>query len=143
MKRFLRLLPIVVLIVALVSAVGLAAAGCGGSEKQAKADLSAALTEFETAVADLQKLGASSTVADLKKANEGLVPIYDKVVTAAKKVSGADVTTFETAWTALQDTIKAIPDDSSIVSAAIQVMPKIQPVVKAEAALKALVAPSE
>lgn len=103
--------------------------------------MSAALGEFEITVADLQKLGTTSTVADLKKANEGLVPIYDKVVQAARKVSGADVAEFETAWKALQDTVAAIPDDASIVTAAIQVVPKLDPVVTAEAALKALVEP--
>lgn len=142
MKRIVSVLAVALVVLALVATAGVLAAGCGGSDqKQAKADLSAALTEFETSVADLQKLGATSTVADLKKANEGLVAIYDKVVQAAKKVSGADVTQFETAWKALQDTVAAIPDDASIVTAAIQVMPKIQPVVTAEAALKALVAP--
>ena len=42
---------------------------------------------------------------------------------------------------ALQDTIAAIPDDASIVTAAIQVVPKVRPVVTAEAALMAVVAP--
>jgi len=142
MKRVVGVLAAALVVAALVATAGALTAGCGGSDqKQAKADLSAALTEFETSVADLQKLGATSTVADLKKANDGLAPIYDKVIQAAGGVSGADVTPFETAWKALQDTIAAIPDDASIVTAAIQVVPKVQPVVTAEAALKALVAP--
>jgi hypothetical protein len=125
----------------LVAAAGVLTAGCGGADKQAKADLSAALTEFETSVADLQKLSATSTVADLKKGNAGLAVVYDKVVEAAKKVPGADVTEFATTWKALQDTVAAIPDNATIMTAALQVMPKVQPVVQAEAALKALVAP--
>ena len=51
------------------------------------------------------------------------------------------MTPFAAAWKALQDTIAAIPNDATIVIAAVQVMPKVQPVVTAEAALKALVAP--
>ncbi|MFH0915272.1 MAG: hypothetical protein V1912_02335 [bacterium] len=142
MKRTVGVPAIAWLLLTLLATTAFLAAGCGGSDqKQAKADLGAALTQFETAVADLQKLGATSTVADLKKGNEGLIVIYDNVIQAAVKVSGADVTEFETAWKALQDTVAAIPDDASIVTAAIQVGPKIQPVVTAEAALKALVAP--
>jgi hypothetical protein len=141
MKRIVRAVAVGLVVLALVATAGLLTAGCGGADKQAKADLSAALTEFETSVADLQKLSASSTVADLKKGNAGLAVVYDKVVEAAKKVSGADVTEFATAWKALQDTVAAIPDNATIMTAALQVMPKVQPVVQAEAALKALVAP--
>lgn len=141
MKRIASALTVGLVALALVATAGFLAAGCGGSDKQAKADLSAALTEFETSVADLQKLSATSTVADLKKGNAGLAVAYDKIVLAAKNVSGADVTEFATAWKALQDTVAAIPDDASIMTAALQVMPKVQPVVTAEAALKALVAP--
>ena len=72
MKRILIATVVIALVLALVATAGFMATGCGGSDKQAKADLSAALTEFETAVANLQKLGATSTVADLKKANDDL-----------------------------------------------------------------------
>jgi hypothetical protein len=143
MKRVLSPLSFALLIAAVVMTAGFLAAACGGSDEQAKADLSAALVDFETAVSDLQKLGATSTVADLKKANEGLKAPYDKVVETATKVPGADVAALDTAWKALQDAIAAVPDDSSIVMAAIRVTPKIQPVVQAEAALKALVTPSK
>jgi hypothetical protein len=140
MKRILRLPVIALVVFALVAAVGSLAAGCGGSDqKQAKLDLGASLTSFETAVADLQKLGSTSSVADLKKANDSLAPLYNNVILSATKVSGADVTPFETAWKALQDAVAAIPSDASIVSAALLVMPKIQPVVTAEEGLKALV----
>jgi len=143
MKRVFESILCVALIAVLVAAAGTAIAGCGGSDEQAKADLNTALVEFETAVAALQQLSATSTVADLKKGNEDLKAPYEKVVAAAKKVSGADVATFETAWNDVQAAVAAIPDDASIVTAGLQLMPKIQPLTQAEAALKALVAPAE
>ena len=141
MKRIISALVVGLVVVALVATAGVLTTGCGGSDKQAKADLGVALTEFETSVGDLQKLSATSTLADLKTGFANLAVIYDKVVLAAKKIPGADVTAFETSWKALQDTIAAIPSDATIMTAGLQVMPKVQPVVQAEAALKALVAP--
>jgi hypothetical protein len=140
MKRIVGALCVGLVVLALVATAGFLAVGCGGSDKQAKADLGAALTEFETSVGDLQKLSATSTLADLLKGNANLSVVYDKVIKAAIKVPGADVTAFETSWKALQDAIAAIPSDATIMTAALQVMPKVQPVVQAEAALKALVA---
>jgi outer membrane murein-binding lipoprotein Lpp len=138
MKRIGSVWTVAFLVLVLVATASLLAAGCGSSEqKQAKLDLSSALTEFETAVSSLQKMGATSTVADLKTANASLGPLYDNVIESALKVSGVDVTPFETAWKDLQDAVAAIPDDASIVTAAISVVPKIQPVVTAEGALKA------
>jgi hypothetical protein len=141
MKRIVGMLVIGLVVLALVATAGFLAVGCGGSDKQAKADLSGALTEFETSVGDLQKLSATSTLADLKTGFANLAVIYDKVILTAKKVPGADVTAFATAWKALQDTVAVIPDNATIMTAALQVMPKVQPVVQAEAALKALVTP--
>jgi hypothetical protein len=137
MKRIVGMLVIGLVVLALVATAGFLAVGCGGSDKQAKADLSGALTEF----GDLQKLSATSTLADLKTGFANLAVIYDKVILTAKKVPGADVTAFATAWKALQDTVAVIPDNATIMTAALQVMPKVQPVVQAEAALKALVTP--
>jgi len=142
MKRIANVFAVAFLVVALMVTAGVLLGGCSNQEEeQAKADLGASLTQFETAVAELQKMGATSTLADLMAANASLIPLFSAVVQAATKVPGADVATFENAWTALQATVAAIPPDASIVTAGLQILPKLQPVIDAEKALKALVEP--
>src|SRR3990170_6369754 len=112
MKRIACVFAVAFLVVALMVTAGVLLAGCGNEEeKQAKADLGASLTQFETAVAEVQKMGATSTLADLMMANASLLPLFDKIIQAATKVPGADTTAFQTSWTALQAAVAAIPPD--------------------------------
>jgi len=141
MERIARVLAVAFMVLALVATAGVLGAGCGGSDQQdAKADLSVALTELETAFAGLKGQAATMTVGDLKK-TQPLAASFDKVVQAAKNVSGVDVTQFETALNALRDAMFALPDDMTIGAAILQVMPKALPVLQAGEALKQLAAP--
>jgi hypothetical protein len=141
MKRIASVLAVAFVVMALVATSGVLAAGCGGSdEKQAKAGLNGSLTEFEAAVTNLKQLGTTMTVGDLKKA-QPLVALFEKVIQAAKNVSGEKATAFELAYKALQNAVFALPDDTTIASAIMQVMTKILPVVDAEKALRQAAGP--
>ena len=136
MERIAKVLAVAFMVLALVAMAGIVAAGCGGEDQeQSKADLNTALTELEAAFVGLKGQSATLTVGDLKK-TQPLAAAFDKVVEAAKGVSGVDVTAFETAFKALRDAVFALPDDVNIGAALIQVMPKALPVLQAGEALK-------
>ena len=141
MERAAKMLAVALIVLALVGTAGFIAAGCGGSdEKQAKNDLSGAITGLETSFANLKTAGATMTVGDLKK-TQPLAAAVDQVVQAGKNVSGAETSAFETAFAALRDAVFAFPDDTNLMTALTQVMPKALAVLQAGEALKALTAP--
>ncbi|MBC7294205.1 MAG: hypothetical protein H5T84_08940 [Thermoleophilia bacterium] len=130
---------IVILIFGLVAA----AVGCGSSDKEAKAAVLAALDKFEASVAKFQQLGPQSTVADIKKARDEMAPVWNEVVTAAKKLKDVDVNKLETAWKDVDAAVTAIPDDATLVQAAGMIMPKVQALLAAEQELRTKVAPEK
>ncbi|MFH0915768.1 MAG: hypothetical protein V1912_04905 [bacterium] len=141
MERIARVLAIVFVVVGLVAMGGVLAAGCGGSDqKRAKADLNTALTGLETAFIGLKEQGATLTVGDLKK-TQPLLEAFDKVIEAAGKVSGVDVTQFETGFKALRAAVFALPDDLTIGAAVMQLMPMALAVLQSGEALKQFAAP--
>ena len=117
-------------------------AGCGNSQEDAKAALSAALDKVEASVAKFQQLGASSTIADVKAARDAVGADWGAVVTAAKAVDGADAAGAEKAWTAVDEAITAIPDDAGIAAAA-GIMGPVQALMQIEADLRTLATPSK
>jgi len=127
-----------ILCVVVVMAGALMAAGCG-SDEEAKAALSAALDKVEVAIADFQKMGPSSTVADIKAARDQVAPLWQEVVTAAKDVKDADVAAAEKAWTDLDTAVSSLADDANIMEAAGVVLAPVQALLKVETDLRALV----
>jgi hypothetical protein len=132
---------ILVLLVAL-AVMALALGGCGSGE-QDKAGLSAALAKVETAMAGFQQMGADSTVADIKAARDNIAPLWAEVVTAAKKVEGADPAAAEKAWTDLDTAVNGVAADATIIEAATAIMGPVQALIAIETELKTLVEPSE
>jgi hypothetical protein len=138
-----RVRNVLLLGLVIVLAVGaIAVVGCGSSQEDAKATLSAALDKVEASVAKFQQLGASSTIADVKAARDAVGADWGEVVTAAKAVKGADAAGAEAAWTAVDKAITAIPDDASIAAAA-GIMGPVQALMQVEASLRTLVSPSK
>jgi hypothetical protein len=123
MKRISRVLATVLVVVALVAMAGVAATGCGGSDqKQAKADLNSTLTDFETLFTGMVSQASTLTVGDLKK-TQPLAEAFDKVIEAGGRVSGVDVTAFQTAFKALRAAVFALPDETTVGAAIMQLMP--------------------
>jgi hypothetical protein len=123
MKRISRVLATVLVVMALVATAGVAATGCGGSDqKQAKADLNSALTDFETLFTGMVSQASTLTVGDLKK-TQPLAEAFDKVIEAGGRVSGVDVTAFQTAFKALRAAVFALPDETTVGAAIMQLMP--------------------
>ena len=114
--------------------------GCGGSDEDAKANLSAALDKVETSIAEFQSsMGATSTVDDVKNALSTVKPDWEAVVTAAKDVEGADVASAEKAWADVETAISSIPEGASILEAAALIMTPVTALLKVEQELRALV----
>ena len=126
---------------AVVLAVSMfAVVGCGGSDEDAKANLSAALDKVETSIAEFQSsMGATSTVDDVKNALSTVKPDWEAVVTAAKDVEGADVASAEKAWADVETAISSIPEGASILEAAALIMTPVTALLKVEQELRALV----
>jgi hypothetical protein len=124
----------VVLAVTMIVAVG-----CGGSEEDAKANLSAALDKVETSIAGFQQMGADSTVADIKAARDAVKADWQEVVVAAKEVGGADPAAAEKAWTDVNTAVDKIPEGATILEAAALIMGPVTALLKAEQELRALV----
>jgi hypothetical protein len=114
--------------------------GCGGSDEDAKANLSTALDKVEASIAKFQSsMGATSTVDDVKNALGTVKPDWEAVVTAAKDVEGADVAAAEKAWTDVDTAIGSIPEGATILEAAALIMTPVTALLKVEQQLRALV----
>jgi len=113
--------------------------GCGGSDEDAKADLSAALDQVETSIAGFQQMGADSTVADIQAARDAVKTDWEAVVAAAKEVEGADAAAAEQAWTDVNAAVDQIPEGANILEAAALIMGPVTALLKAEGDLRALV----
>jgi len=101
--------------------------GCGGSDKEAKDALRAALEKINTQVAELTKTFTSGgTVADVKAAKEKIAPDWQAVVEAAKGVEGADVPAAEKAWTDVATAIDGMSNDTPLLAAAAGIMGPVQ-----------------
>jgi hypothetical protein len=137
----LRLKGGLLLGLAVVLAVSMfAVVGCGGSDEDAKANLSAALDKVETSIAEFQSsMGATSTVDDVKNALSTVKPDWEAVVTAAQDVEGADVAAAEEAWADVETAISSIPEGASILEAAALIMTPVTALLKVEQELRALV----
>jgi hypothetical protein len=105
---------IFVLVVTMMVAVG-----CGGSDEEAKANLSAALDTAEASMAEFSSsIGADSSVDDITAALQQFEPEWQAVIDAAKEVEGADAAAAEQAWTDVTTAIDSIPEGATILEAA-------------------------
>lgn len=122
-------------IVLALTVVGMAACG-GGTSKEAKAALKAAVEKVNLDMGAMQTaLMSGGTVADLKTFKDGASPDWQAVVTAAKDVKGADAVAAEKAWTDLDTAITALPADVDLLTAYGQIQ---APVAAIQAVLKTL-----
>ena len=136
MKGISRVLAIAFMIGALVAMAGVVAVGCGGSDqKQAKADLNTSLTDLGTLFTGMTNQAATLTVGDLKK-TQPLAEAFNKVIEAGGRVSGVDVTTFQTAFNALRAAVFAFPDETTVGAAVMQLMPMAIAALKSGQALQ-------
>ena len=136
MKRISRVLAIAFMVVALVAMAGVVAVGCGGSDqKQAKADLNTSLTDLGTVFTGMKNQAATLTVGDLKK-TQPLAEAFDKVIEAGGRVSGVDVTAFQTAFKGLRAAVFALPDETTVGAAMMQLMPMAMAALKSGQALQ-------
>lgn len=140
MKRSARTLAVAILVLALVALGGVLAAGCGGSEKEAKADLSTALVELQAATTNLLAQGGTLTVGDYRKTRPLDAPL-EKLIQAGENTPGVDLTAFQPAFEAWQQAGHALPDDLTIAAAMIQLTPVNLPLLDALKTLEALAAP--
>ena len=116
------------------------AVGCGGSDEEAKAELSAALDTAEASMAGFtSSIGADSSVDDITAALESFQPEWEAVVAAAGNVEGADAAAAEQAWTDVTTAIDSIPEGASILEAAALIMGPVTALQKQTADLRALV----
>ncbi len=114
--------------------------GCGGSDEDAKANLSAALDKVEASIAKFQSsMGANSSVDDVKNALNTVKPDWAAAVAAAKDVEGADVAAAEKAWADVETAISSIPEGASILEAAALIMAPVTALLKVEQDLRTLV----
>jgi hypothetical protein len=140
-SRIPRVLAIAFVVVALVALAGGVAAGCGGSDqKQAKAELNTSLTDLGTLFTGMTNQAATLTVGDLKK-TQPLAEAFNKVIEAGGRVSGVDVTMFQTAFNALRAAVFALPDETTVGAAIMQLMPLAIAALKSGQALQQSAAP--
>jgi hypothetical protein len=130
---------------AIVLAVAmLVAVGCGGSDEEAKANLSAALDKAETSMSGFaSSIGPSSSVDDIKAALTSFGPEWQAVIDAAKEVEGADAVGAEQAWTDVTAAIDSIPEDANILEAAALIMAPVTNLQTVAADLRELVPKEE
>lgn len=130
---------VVVGLVVLLAVSAVFVVGCGNSEEQAKAALSAALDKLEASVGQFQQMSPTSTVADIKAAKEVVAKDWQEVVNAAKGVKEANIETLEKAWADVETAFGSISDDASLIQAAALIMGPVQALIKVESELRALV----
>jgi hypothetical protein len=134
------------IIILALAAVSVAACGGGTSanEETAKAAVQADLTKIDTGIADLTQKGTSGslTVADIKAARDSLKTQVEDVITQAKNIKGADVSTIQKAWTDLDSAVTALPDSATLMDAAAVLMTKVAPLTTALDKVRTLVSPS-
>ena len=111
----------------LVAAVVMAACG-GPSIDQAKADYCQKLGEFGQAVATLRQIDESSTVDELKSAQEEIGRAWDELSKASGTLRDTQFDEMEQAYKNLEKTIKDIPEGEATLG---QVQQRVQAAVLA------------
>jgi hypothetical protein len=134
------------IIILALAAVSVAACGGGSSAnaESAKAAVQADLGKIDSGIADLTQKGTSGslTVADIKAARDSLKTQVEDVITQAKSIKGADVSSIQKAWTDLDSAVTALPASATLMDAAAVLMTKVTPLTTALEQLRALVSPS-
>ncbi len=131
-------------LVCVLAVTVIVAVGCGGSDEEAKANLSAALDKAETSMGGFaSSIGATSSVDDIKAALESFGPEWEAVIAAAKDVEGADAAAAEQAWTDVTTAIDSIPEGANILEAAALIMGPVTNLQKVAGDLRALVPKEE
>ena len=119
---------------ALLVAVGLILAGCGGggeSKATAVANLCSSLAKYSAAVTELQGLSPQSTIADIQTAATNVQTAYAQVEADAKDVKAANATAASTealgnAQRNLQEAAKSLPETTTLEQARTKLQPELQ-----------------
>jgi hypothetical protein len=110
------------LAVALVAALALLAAGCGGKESSAtaKQNFCSSVDELAASVVALQGLSPSTTTKDdLKAARQRIEDAWDQVRDDSEDLKDATVSDLRQAGDELSSGVKSLPDDATLVDAAV------------------------
>jgi uncharacterized phage infection (PIP) family protein YhgE len=115
-------------------------ASCGGESPQSLQEkttqLCTNLARFNTAVASLKSISPSSTVGDLRKAQDRVKATFNELKTSAKQVQTAKVDDLERAHNNLEKTIQNIPNTTTLSQANTMVSTQVAAVEAAQAKLK-------
>lgn len=90
-----------------------------------KAELCTNLARLNTSIAALRSLSPSSTVGDLKKAQEQVRADYNNVKTSAQAVQEARVADLDAAYANLDKAIAAVPSTATLQQATQSVTPQV------------------
>ena len=105
------------LAVVFLSAALLTACEDDKSVEEARDDLCDDLAVFHTATEGLAAIDSSSTVGELRDAQEDVASAWDDVQSSAADVDDAEIGELEAAYDQLQETVDGIDDDAVILEA--------------------------
>lgn len=102
-----------------------------------KTELCTNLARFDTAVATLRSMSPSSTVGDIRKAQDQVRTTFNDVKVSSSAVKNAKIEQLERAHQELDKAVKAVPDTATAQQANQSIAPKVSAVQAAENQVKA------
>lgn len=125
---FLATLPLLLLV------------SCGGGSPQStqdkKAELCTNLARLNTSIATLKSMRPSSTVGDLRAAQEQVKTSFDAVKTSAQAVQESRSADLERAYADLEKSMRGVPNTATLQQAYQSISPKVMALESAEAQMK-------
>lgn len=106
------------------------------SIQEKQAELCAQLARFSTAVVTLKSMGPSSTVGDLRAAQDQVRTTFNDVKTTASTVKAAKAEELEQAYTQLDTTVRSIPETATLQQASESIATDVAAVEAAEAQMR-------
>ncbi len=140
---------VVLALIAILATIGVVAAGCGGGDTspQAKAALTAALTEFELSAGALTQAlaaGSDATVsAEIKGAKADIKAKWEAVLSAAKRMDWPDQEMGEKVWADVENAIDSLADTATVDGANAALTPPVDALMAVEAELWAFAQPAQ
>lgn len=101
-----------------------------------KTDLCTNLARLNTSVATLKSMSPSSTVGDLRKAEEQVRVAYNNVKTSAQTVQEARTADLDRAYAELDKSIKRVPNNATLKQAAQSIAPQVAAVESAQVQMR-------
>lgn len=106
------------------------------SIQEKQAELCTQLARFSTAVVTLKSMGPSSTVGDLRAAQDQVRTTFNDVKTTASTVKAAKAEELEQAYTQLDTTVRSIPETATLQQASESIATDVAAVEAAEAQMR-------